>query len=68
MSRCSWREAYQSQVGGIVALIFELVFISGALFSLYLLIRVYGAEAQRRRLESERENKRNQEAILRLAE
>ena len=34
--------------------------------SLYLLIRVYGAEAQRRRLESERENKRNQEAILRL--
>ena len=59
-------EAYQSQVGGIVALIFELVFISGALFSLYLLIRVYGAEAQRRRLESERENKRNQEAILRL--
>lgn len=59
-------EAYQSQVGGIIAVIFEVLFIVGALYSLYLLIRVYGAEAQRRRLESERENKRNQEAILRL--
>ncbi len=59
-------EAYQSQVGGIIAFVFELLFIAGALYSLYLLIRVYGAEAQRRRLESERENKRNQEAILRL--
>jgi len=59
-------EAYQSQVGGIIAFVFELLFIAGALYSLYLLIRVYGAEAQRRQLESERENKRNQEAILRL--
>ena len=52
--------------GALSRSFFEFLFIAGALYSLYLLIRVYGAEAQRRRLESERENKRNQEAILRL--
>ncbi|MFC4160358.1 methyl-accepting chemotaxis protein [Chitinimonas lacunae] len=59
-------EAYESTGGGVVATVFQVAFIVIALLALYFLIRVYNAETQRRRAEIEAENKRNQEAILRL--
>lgn len=49
-----------------VSTIVEVVLAAVALLSLYLLVRVFNQEAVRRRLESEAENKSNQEAILRL--
>ncbi len=57
---------YEASAGGTLSLILEVLFIAVALVSLFLLIRVYNAETIRRRVEIEKENKRNQEAILRL--
>ncbi|GAB3262665.1 methyl-accepting chemotaxis protein [Chitinimonas naiadis] len=59
-------EAYESQAGGILMVVLEVVFAILAFAGLFGLIRVYNAESQRRRSEIESENKRNQEAILRL--
>lgn len=44
----------------------EFVLAATALAALYLLVRVYNQESLRRRLRSEAENRKNQEAILRL--
>lgn len=44
----------------------EFVFAVIVLGSLFLLVRVFNQEAVRRRLQSEAENRRNQDAILRL--
>ena len=59
-------ESYQSQGSSFFSTLFALICAAGAVGSLVLLGQVNAAESQRRRLESERENKRNQEAILRL--
>ncbi|QDQ29264.1 methyl-accepting chemotaxis protein [Chitinimonas arctica] len=59
-------EAYETQAGGVLPIILEIVFAILAFIGLFGLIRVYNAESQRRRVEIEAENKRNQEAILRL--
>lgn len=58
--------AYESAGSGVTAVLLEVFFAVMALLALGGLIRVYNAEAQRRRMEIEAENKRNQEAILRL--
>jgi twitching motility protein PilJ len=57
---------YESKSHTVGANIFLLLLAAATLASLYLLIRVFNQEAVRRRLQSETENKRNQEAILRL--
>ncbi len=57
---------YEAQSKNIYITIAQVLLIVISAFALFLLIKVYNSEAQRRRLESERENKRNQEAILRL--
>lgn len=59
-------KAYETQGSGLIAVLLEVFFAVLALGALFGLIRVYNAEAQRRRAEIEAENKRNQEAILRL--
>ncbi|WP_137936148.1 methyl-accepting chemotaxis protein [Chitinivorax sp. B] len=59
-------DAYQLQGGSALTYALIALFGMGAVASLVMLGSVNAAEAQRRRLESERENKRNQEAILRL--
>ncbi|GHD61970.1 methyl-accepting chemotaxis protein [Jeongeupia chitinilytica] len=59
-------DAYENKVGGVLTSVLELALIGVALLSLYLLVRVFNQEAVRRRVASEGENKRNQEAILRL--
>lgn len=57
---------YEVQSKNIYITIAQVLLILVSAFALFLLIKVYNSEAQRRRFESERENKRNQEAILRL--
>ncbi|BCL77137.1 protein PilJ [Jeongeupia sp. HS-3] len=59
-------EAYENKVGGVLTSVLELALIGTALLSLYMLVRVFNQEAVRRRVASDGENKRNQEAILRL--
>ncbi|WP_199065416.1 methyl-accepting chemotaxis protein [Chitinimonas sp. BJB300] len=59
-------DAYEKQASGILVIVLEIVFAILAFVGLYGLIRVYNGESQRRRAEIEAENKRNQEAILRL--
>jgi twitching motility protein PilJ len=58
--------AYESQAGTVGTTLLQVLLVLLAASSLYLLVRVYNAESQRRRAEIEAENKRNQEAILRL--
>lgn len=58
--------AYETAGSGVTVVLLEVFFAVMALLALGGLIRVYNAEAQRRRMEIEAENKRNQEAILRL--
>ena len=62
----SLTHVYEKQSSNLTYLLVEAVLVTISAGALTLLIMVYNAEAQRRRLESERENKRNQEAILRL--
>ena len=57
---------YEQNTSSWVSTVSELVLAAIAFGALYLLIRVFNQEAVRRRLQSENENKRNQEAILRL--
>lgn len=57
---------YEVQSKNVYITIAQVLLIMVSAFALFLLIKVYNSEAQRRRFESERENKRNQEAILRL--
>lgn len=59
-------DTYENRVGGFLSNALQIVFIVVALLALYLLVRVFNQEAVRRRLVSEGENKKNQEAILRL--
>ncbi len=59
-------EYYESKAHTVGADILLLLLAVASFFALYLLIRVFNQEAVRRRLQSEAENKRNQEAILRL--
>ncbi|MBV1774604.1 methyl-accepting chemotaxis protein [Burkholderiaceae bacterium DAT-1] len=59
-------QVYESSEGGVVGVGAEVLFAALALVCLYGLIRVYNAETMARRVEIEAENKRNQEAILRL--
>ncbi len=58
--------AYESSAGGGWTTAVEIISVVVALAALWLLIKVYNSDSQRRRAEIERENKRNQEAILRL--
>lgn len=59
-------EAYESQAAGFGAVFLEILFAVLSFAGLFGLIQVYNSESQRRRVEIEAENKRNQEAILRL--
>ncbi len=62
----SLADQYKNSVGGVIVGIVELVFIIIALASLLLLVRVFNQESVKRRLVSEAENRKNQDAILRL--
>ncbi len=57
---------YEAGTGTLTANIIQVLLAVVSLTSLYLLVRMFNQEALRRRLESEKENKNNQEAILRL--
>ncbi|KAF0814634.1 Methyl-accepting chemotaxis protein PctA [Andreprevotia sp. IGB-42] len=57
---------YENRFGSFLTTVLEAIFIIVAVISLYLLVRVFNQEAVRRRVESENENKKNQDAILRL--
>ena len=57
---------YEAGTSTLGANIVQVILAAVSLFSLYLLVRMFNQEALRRRLESENENKKNQEAILRL--
>ncbi|WP_254456691.1 methyl-accepting chemotaxis protein [Deefgea piscis] len=59
-------EQYHNSVGGMIVAAVETVFIFIALASLLLLVRVFNQESVKRRLASEAENRKNQDAILRL--
>ncbi|WP_035057923.1 methyl-accepting chemotaxis protein [Andreprevotia chitinilytica] len=58
--------SYENRFGSFLTNALEVAFIVIAVVSAYLLSRVFNQEAVRRRMESEGENKKNQEAILRL--
>ncbi|SMC26929.1 twitching motility protein PilJ [Andreprevotia lacus DSM 23236] len=58
--------SYESGVSSFVTNLVEALCAVTMIISLYLLSRVYNQEAVRRRVESENENKKNQDAILRL--
>ena len=57
---------YEQNTVSWLSAVGEVIFALIALLSLYLLVRVFNQESIRRRVQSESENKRNQEAILRL--
>ena len=57
---------YEQNTTSWVSTVSELVLAVIVFGALYLLVRVFNQESVRRRLQSENENKRNQEAILRL--
>ncbi|WP_028450399.1 MULTISPECIES: methyl-accepting chemotaxis protein [Chitinibacter] len=57
---------YDNKTGGFIVGALELVLIGLALGSLLLLVRVFNQESVKRRLASEAENRKNQDAILRL--
>lgn len=59
-------DAYENTSGSLVTGLLQLTFVVLALFALYQLVVVFNQEAVRRRLVLEGENKKNQEAILRL--
>ncbi|MBV8658634.1 MAG: type IV pili methyl-accepting chemotaxis transducer N-terminal domain-containing protein [Burkholderiales bacterium] len=59
-------EAYEGQSQGLMLVVVEVVFALLAIAALFGLVSVFNIESQRRRSEVENENKRNQEAILRL--
>ncbi len=57
---------YEQQTSRMFSNIFQILMVVLALVALYQLVRVFNQEAVRRRLQSETENRRNQDAILRL--
>ncbi|TJZ70727.1 methyl-accepting chemotaxis protein [Chitiniphilus eburneus] len=57
---------YEGAASNVIVTVIELVLIVLALVSLYYLVHVFNQESLRRRLALEGENKKNQEAILRL--
>ncbi|MDR3427630.1 methyl-accepting chemotaxis protein [Silvimonas sp.] len=57
---------YENTAGSVLVTVLEFLFIGTALAALYFLQRVYNQDSVRRRLQIEGENKKNQEAILRL--
>ena len=57
---------YESKAQTRFSIAVEVVLAALALASLYLLVRVFNQESVRRRMQSEAQNKANQEAILRL--
>jgi len=57
---------YEQQTSRLFSNIFQILMVVLALVALYQLVRVFNQEAVRRRLQSETENRRNQDAILRL--
>ncbi|XZG70770.1 methyl-accepting chemotaxis protein [Chitinibacteraceae bacterium HSL-7] len=59
-------EVYENRGGAVVVTLVEGLLIAAALVSLFLLIRVFNQESVRRRMVLEAENKKNQDAILRL--
>ncbi|MFC7418978.1 methyl-accepting chemotaxis protein [Iodobacter arcticus] len=59
-------DAYENTASSIVNGLLEFIFIVVAVLALYLLVAVFNQESVRRRLVLEAENKKNQEAILRL--
>ncbi|WP_410499539.1 methyl-accepting chemotaxis protein [Chitinibacter sp. S2-10] len=59
-------QQYQNTVGGFLVGVLEVVLILTALIALLLLVRVFNQESVKRRLASEAENRKNQDAILRL--
>ena len=59
-------EFYEGNTQTRISTAAEIALAVIALSALYLLVRVFNQEAVRRRLQSEAENKNNQEAILRL--
>ncbi|MEN9656676.1 MAG: hypothetical protein RL571_141 [Pseudomonadota bacterium] len=59
-------DTYENRVGGFLINTLQVVFIAVSLLALFLLVRTFNQEAVRRRLVLEAENKKNQEAILRL--
>ncbi|WP_028456463.1 methyl-accepting chemotaxis protein [Chitinilyticum litopenaei] len=59
-------EAYENKAGNLITTVLEIVLAVLAAGSLYLLIRVFNQESVRRRMNSEAENRKNQDAILRL--
>ena len=59
-------DEYESSTNTRISTVVDILLAIVALGSLYLLVRVFNQEAVRRRLQSEKENRNNQEAILRL--
>ncbi|MBV5331352.1 methyl-accepting chemotaxis protein, partial [bacterium] len=59
-------DEYESSTSTRTSTVVDILLAAMALGSLYLLVRVFNQEAVRRRLQSEKENRNNQEAILRL--
>ncbi|QBC43505.1 methyl-accepting chemotaxis protein [Iodobacter fluviatilis] len=59
-------DTYENRVGGFLINALQVGFIAVSLLALFLLVRTFNQEAVRRRLVLEAENKKNQEAILRL--
>ncbi|WP_293937519.1 methyl-accepting chemotaxis protein [Iodobacter sp.] len=59
-------DTYENRVGGFLINALQVIFIVVSLLALFLLVRTFNQEAVRRRLVLEAENKKNQEAILRL--
>jgi twitching motility protein PilJ len=59
-------DQYQNRVGGFLITAIEVLLILVSLGSLLLLVRVFNQESVKRRLASESENRKNQDAILRL--
>jgi twitching motility protein PilJ len=59
-------DEYESSTSTRTSTVVDILLAAIALGSLYLLVRVFNQEAVRRRLQSEKENRNNQEAILRL--
>ncbi|GAB7128481.1 chemotaxis chemoreceptor PilJ [Silvimonas sp. JCM 19000] len=59
-------DVYENTLGSALVTILEILFIGVGVTALYFLQRVYNQDSLRRRLLSENENKKNQEAILRL--
>ncbi len=62
----SLAEEYEKGTGAGISTAVEVLLAGLALGALFLLVRVFNQEAVRRRLQSEAENRKNQEAILRL--